>query len=71
MLGVAVVEDPLAVRKLGKVQIAAEIHFEKDRPLIRQGDVPGLGADAGATSLGVAAKSTTSSMGNFECGGFA
>jgi hypothetical protein len=71
MLGVAVVEDPLAVRKLGEVEVAAEIHLEEHRTLVAAGDVPGLGADAGATSLAVPAKSTTSSMGDFECGGFA
>jgi hypothetical protein len=32
MLGVALVEDPLAVRKLGEVQVAAEIHFGKIGP---------------------------------------
>jgi len=71
MLGVAVVEDPLAVRKLGEVEVGAEIHLEEPGSLVAEGDVPGLGADAGATSLAVAAKSTTISMGDFECGGFA
>ena len=47
MLGVAVVEDPLAVRKLGEVEVAAEIHFEGRGSLVAEGDVPGLRADAG------------------------
>jgi hypothetical protein len=66
MLGVAVVEDPLAVRKLGEVEVGAEIHLEEPGSLVAEDDVPGLGADAGATSLAVAAKSTTSSMGTLS-----
>ena len=46
MLGVAVVEDPLAVRKLGEVEVGAEIHLEEPGSLVAEGDVPGLGADA-------------------------
>jgi hypothetical protein len=34
MLNVTVVQDPLAVRKLGKIQTAAEIHFEKHGSLV-------------------------------------
>ena len=45
MLGVAVVEAPLAVRKLGEVQVAAEIHFEESRSLIYEGDDPCYAAD--------------------------
>ncbi len=30
----------------GQVQVAAEVHLKEDRPLVRQGDVPGLGSDA-------------------------
>jgi len=59
MLGVAVVEDPLAFRKLGEVQVGAEIHLEERGSLVAEGDALGVGADAGATSLAVAAKSTT------------
>ena len=33
-------------RELRQVQIAAEVYLEEDGPMVRNGDVPGLGADA-------------------------